>query len=156
MGDLVIDDLHVDQLDQATWAGSSRHLQYVAQAIERAQDGEVDYLGVWQDNRLVGLGCIDYAVTPGAGRLWMLVVHPDFRSLGVGTHLIHALEQRALSRGVTTCELLVEKQNIRAHELYLRLGYMEIEETTDSWEELSPNGEISIYTALCYLMRKQL
>jgi len=61
-------------------------------------------------------------VTPGAGTLWQLTVHPALRSCGIGTILIRAAEQRIRARGLCRAELGVEELNQRARALYERLG----------------------------------
>jgi ribosomal protein S18 acetylase RimI-like enzyme len=122
---LTIRDLSRDDLPSCTWSGSATHLAHVAQALERAERGEVDYLAVCVTSNLaVAIGGIDYAVTPGAGTLWQLAVHPALRSCGIGTILIEAAEQRIRARGLYRAELGVEEINPRARALYERLGYL--------------------------------
>lgn len=52
----------------------------------------------------VAIGGIDYTEKPGAGTLWQLAVHEALQSCGIGTILIHAAEQRILTRGLRRAE----------------------------------------------------
>lgn len=60
-----------------------------------------------------------------AAVLCNLGVSETQRGLGLGTQLIHALEQRALSLGYDVVELDVAENNPKARALYERLGYQQ-------------------------------
>ena len=65
---LTIRDLTAEDLPACAWSGSLTHLASVADALERARLGEVDYLAACPPSGLpVAIGGIDYAKTPGAG-----------------------------------------------------------------------------------------
>ena len=117
----------------------------------------MDYLAVCPPSGLpVALGGIDYAESPGAGTLWQLVVHGALQSCGIGTILIHAAEQRMLTRGLYRAELGVEESNPQARALYGRLGYVAYGRASESWDEQAPDGSIFRYETMCTLMRKEL
>jgi ribosomal protein S18 acetylase RimI-like enzyme len=133
------------------------HLAHVAQALDRAERGEVDYLAVCPTSNLpVAIGGIDYAVTPGAGTLWQLAVHPAMRACGIGTILIRAAEQRIRARGLCRAELGVEEINPRARALYERLGYLAYSRKPEAWDEEAADGSVTRYETVCTLMGKEL
>jgi ribosomal protein S18 acetylase RimI-like enzyme len=154
---LTVRDLTPEDLPSCTWSGSALFLTHLAEALERAGRGEVDYLAVCPPSGLpVALGGVDYAKTPGAGTLWQLSVHGALHSCGIGTILIRAAEQRIRARGLHRAELGVEECNPRARALYERLGYVAYGREPDSWDEQAADGSVTRYETVCTLMRKEL
>jgi ribosomal protein S18 acetylase RimI-like enzyme len=154
---LGIRDLASEDLPSCTWSGSATHLASVAQALDRAMFGEVEYLAACPPSgQPVGLCGIDYAKTPGAGTIWQLAVHGALQSCGIGTILIRAAEQRIRARGLHRAELSVEDSNPRARALYDRLGYRAYGHEPDSWDQEAPDRTITRYYAMVTLMRKEL
>jgi ribosomal protein S18 acetylase RimI-like enzyme len=154
---LTIRDLTAEDLPECAWSGSRSHLVSVAEALERARLGEVDYLAACPPSGLpVAIGGVDYARAPGAGTLWQLAVYGALQSCGIGTILINAAEQRIRARGLHRAELGVEEGNPRARALYERLGYVAYGREPDAWDEEAPDGSVSRYETMCTLMRKEL
>ncbi len=154
---LTVRDLTLEDVPSCTWSGTALFLTHLAEALERAGRGEVDYLAVCPPAGLpVALGGVDYAKTAGAGTLWQLSVHEALQSCGIGTILIRAAEQRIRARGLHRAELSVEECNPRAHALYERLGYLAYGSKPDSWDEEGPDGSVTRYETVCTLMRKEL
>ncbi|MFJ3224521.1 GNAT family N-acetyltransferase [Streptomyces sp. NPDC086783] len=154
---LSVRDLVEADLASCGWAGSEHHLARVAEQLERARLGEVDYLAVCPKADLpVAKGGIDYQVKDGVGTLWQLAVHPALQSCGIGTLLIEAAELRIRSRGLRQAELAVEESNPRARALYERLGYVAYDRRPDSWDQQGPDGSLHRYETICTVMRKEL
>ncbi|MEV7561409.1 GNAT family N-acetyltransferase [Streptomyces sp. NPDC089795] len=150
------DLVHAD-LASCGWAGSDRHLARVAEQLERARLGEVDYLAVCAAADVpVAKGGVDYQVKEGVGTLWQLAVHPALQSCGIGAFLVQAAELRIRNRGLRYAELAVEEGNPRARALYERLGYVAYDRQPDSWDEQAPDGSLRRYETVCTLMRKEL
>jgi ribosomal protein S18 acetylase RimI-like enzyme len=150
------DLVHAD-LASCGWAGSEHHLTRVAEQLERARTGEVDYLAVCAATNIpVAKGGVDYRVKEGVGTLWQLAVHPALQSCGIGTFLVGAAEARIRNRGLRRAELGVEENNPRARALYERLGYVAYDRQPDAWEEQTPDGSLRRYETVCTLMRKEL
>ncbi|MFD6495186.1 GNAT family N-acetyltransferase [Streptomyces sp. NPDC059944] len=150
------DLVHAD-LESCGWAGSDRHLVGVAQQLERARIGEVDYLAVCPATDIpVAKGGVDYQAKEAVGTLWQLAVHPALQSCGIGRFLVEAAELRIRSRGLRLSELGVEESNPRARALYERLGYVAYDRQPDSWDEQAPDGSLRRYETMCTLMRKEL
>jgi ribosomal protein S18 acetylase RimI-like enzyme len=154
---LTIRDLTAEDLPWCRWSGSRSHLVSVADALRRAQAGEMDYLAACPPSGLpVAIGGVDYAKFPGAGEIMQLSVHPALQSCGIGTILIQAAEQRVRARGLRRSELGVEESNLRARALYERLGYVAYGRGPDAWDEQAPDGSITRYETVCTLMCKEL
>src|SRR5215472_11251120 len=125
-GSLAVDDLTPADLGRIAWSGGPMHVSAVAEALERAERGEADYLAVRSpDGWPVSIGGVDYLAHAGAGTLWQLATHWELTGLGIGTCLIAALEDRIRVRGLPWAMLGVEESNPRAWALYDRLGYEE-------------------------------
>lgn len=154
---LHVRDLVRDDVPWCDWAGSPTHLAYVAEALDRAARGEVDYLAACPPSNLpLGIGGIDYTARSGAGRLWQLVVHPALRSCGIGTVLITFAEERIRRRGLYWATLGVEDDNLRARALYERLGYLACGRERESWTVEAPDGPRTRHETVCTVMRKYL
>ena len=85
-----------------------------------------------------------------------LSVLEAFRSCGVGTVLVHALEERIRARGLPFAELGVDDASPRAQRLYERLGYVVSGSETGSWDVDAPDGSVTRYETTITLRRKQL
>ncbi len=125
--------------------------------LERVQLGEADYLAVCTPSgQPVGFGAVDYTKPVGGATLNQLSVLEAFRSCGVGTVLIHALEERVRARGVPFAELGVDDASSRPQRLYERLGYVVSGSETGSWDVDAPDGSVTRYETTITLLRKQL
>jgi len=154
---LTVRDLTAADLPSCAWSGGPMHIAAIADALDRAGRGEVEYLAACPPSGVpVALGGIDYSKIPGAGVLWMLAVHGALESCGIGTVLIEAAEQRIRARGLHREELGVEENNPRARALYERLGYVAYGRAPESWDEDGPDGSVVRYETVCTLMRKEL
>ena len=81
----------------------------------------INFLVAYHGNRLVGaVGLETYDL---AALLRSLVVHHDFRCLGIGARLVHEIEHQAISYGVSQLYLLTTT----AEGYFTRLGYHRIE-----------------------------
>lgn len=146
-------DLEPADLPDLDWSGGDAHLTHVAGALGRAYAGEVVLLvGSLPNGRLVALGGLDLAKAPTVGWLWMISVHETLQSLGIGTGLIAALEQRAREDGRTIARLSVEHDNPRALRLYRRLGYREVGSQVESWAVTGGRT----YVTVCAVLQRGL
>ena len=85
LSSIEIRDLTGKDIHTLGWSGAPTHLSYVAAQVARADRGEVDFLLAVVDGQPVGKGAIDYVFAPNVGKLMALVVHPEFRSRGIGS-----------------------------------------------------------------------
>jgi ribosomal protein S18 acetylase RimI-like enzyme len=146
-------DLEAADLSDLNWSGGPEHIRAVAAALEASYAGEVALLvGCLRNDRLIAMGGVDFRRSAETGSIWMLAVHERFQSLGVGTQLIAALEQKIIDHGRPTARMLVEHDNPRARTLYERLGYSEAGAALDSW----PVAGGRTYVTACTIMERML
>jgi ribosomal protein S18 acetylase RimI-like enzyme len=154
---LRVDDLTKEDLPLLEWSGSATHLASVGRALDRVASGEVEYLVVRAPGgEPIAKGGIDYAEEPGAGTIWQVATAQELQSLGIGTHLIAAAEDRMRKRGVRVAELGVEDNNPRARALYERLGYREVRRKSASWDQQDTAGNVTRYETELAVLRKEL
>ena len=55
-----------------------------------------------------------------------VALFPEYRHRGIGTQLMKLAEDQAIAKGFTKLSLIVFEQNVKAKQLYERLGYREI------------------------------
>jgi ribosomal protein S18 acetylase RimI-like enzyme len=146
-------DLDAADLSDLNWSGGPEHIRAVAATLEASYAGEVALLvGFLRNDRLIAMGGVDFRGSVATGTIWMLAVHERFQSLGVGTQLIAALEQKIIDHGRPTARMLVEHDNPRARTLYERLGYSEAGAALDSW----PVAGGRTYVTACTIMERRL
>lgn len=151
---LAVNDLTLEDLDGLGWSGGTSHVEHVGEALKR---DDIDYLAVRAPNgQAIAKGAIDYSAHEGAGTLTQLATMPELRGLGIGTRLISQLEEKIRQHGLHTAILGVEIDNPDAKRLYDRLGYIEYDQTQESWEEKDEHGQPYTYVADVILMKKEL
>lgn len=83
------------------------------------------YLVGWRDGTPIAGGGLR-RLEPGIGEIKRMYVEPSMRSLGVARHLLRALEDAAIRRGLHRVRLDTGPQQPHAKALYLSAGYREI------------------------------
>lgn len=143
---LVVDDVTYRDLPSIVWSGNARHLQAVAEVLDRVATGATHYLAVRSPDGIpVAIGAIDYEEAAGVGTIFQLSVHEQLQGIGLGTLLIQTAEKRIRARGTTIARLAAEDDNPRARALYERLGYVESGRREVSWESQRDDGSVFLY-----------
>jgi ribosomal protein S18 acetylase RimI-like enzyme len=154
---LAITDLVDTDLALIGWSGSELHVRDVARELERAANGEAEYLAVrGPDGTPIAKCGIDFAAVPGAGVIHQLATRADLHGLGIGTNLIAAAEARIRARGLMTALVNVERDNPRARALYERLGFVPCGERAAAWEAQADDGSTFVYETELTDMKKPL
>ena len=92
--------------------------------IEKLLAAKVVSLCVARDQSDAIIGCVAMTVVDETlGYLGMLTVSPDLQSAGLGTKLLRAAEDKALSFGLSTMEMTVISQRDSLIAWYERSGY---------------------------------
>jgi len=142
-------DLEPTDLGDLDWSGGAEHLRAVSEALQAAYAGEVALVvATLKNDRLIGMGGVDFRHDHGVGRIWMLAVHETVQSLGIGSRLIMELENRTVAAGRSTARLLVEHDNPRARLLYTRLGYREVASVVDGWPVAGGRRFVTVSTVM--------
>lgn len=93
---------------------------------------------------------------PEAPEIYRLLVADDYRSMGIGSAMIEAMEEEAIRRGFRQVSLGVSHTNPRAYQLYLRSGYVlsEITEYDDEYQLQHADGSVETIRDPCrYLVK---
>ena len=131
------------------------YLDNMPEHLEQARTGAVDHLVVCARSGMpVAKGAVSYEKKPGYGEIWWLSVRAELRSLGIGTVLIRASEERIRARGLPWAELGAEPNNPRAQALYERLGYVVYGSEAASWNQRAEDGTVELYETTVTLLRK--
>ena len=85
-----------------------------------------------------------------------LLVLAGFRDQGLGTALMAEAEHAVAARGGGHVTLKVEKANDAAIRLYERLGYQRMSESSDTWDDVMPDGSVAAVDHPSWVMRKEL
>jgi ribosomal protein S18 acetylase RimI-like enzyme len=150
---LTVRDLRPEDLGDLEWSGGPSHVDAIAARLHASFQGEAALVVVALPNdRLVATGVVDFTRDPAYGLIMMLAVHETLQSLGLGSIVIGALEDRIRGRGRALARIDVEHDNPRAAALYGRLGYRETGTVLDSW----PVAGGRTYVTVCTIMMKGL
>ncbi len=132
------------------WDGELAHFRRVfADAYRRSQQGMgLIWLALLPEAGLIGqvfiqLVCDRHELADGKERayLYSFRVRPEFRSQGVGTRMMQAVEADLRRRGFYYVTLNVAKDNPRAQELYERCGYLRVAHEPGVWSYPDENGK---------------
>ena len=85
-----------------------------------------DYWFTYDDGKPVAIAyCAPEKMTEGTWNLYLIAVHPDYQRSGLGTSMLHHIEQRLAERGERI--LLVETSGLESFEgtrdFYRKCGY---------------------------------
>lgn len=150
---LTVRDVRPEDLVDLGWSGGPSHIDALAAAVQRGYADEVALIMIIAPNgQSIAVGAVDFTRRPGGGELWMLSVRGGWQSLGVGSILIDALEDRVRRRGLQQATLSVEHDNPRAEALYRRLGYARTGTELGGWSI----GPGRAYATVCFTMAKPL
>ncbi|MGI9591125.1 MAG: GNAT family N-acetyltransferase [Myxococcota bacterium] len=144
-------------------ATPARHREWLSQQ----DDGAVAYVVAWLGERPVGQGLIhwpgprnrDLAAALGeCPEIYSLGVLEGFRSRGIGSRIVRALEELASTRGCSRAGLAVALANPEARSLYESLGYRRTDTGTfiDRWRQIDAAGQVHVEEDECEFLVKSL
>ena len=145
-------------LEQFKWAGSDIYFSSWQWAVNRKELGEIDMLVVDLGGYPVGRIWVDYKPAgglAGRGTIWSLNVHPILQNHGIGAWLIEVGEYLLTEKGMTQFEIRVDKSNVRARQLYERLGYRIVSEKQEVLRYVTMSGKTNIVDQNCWILQKQ-
>lgn len=105
------------------WYAPDRIREAISQAHTRTLVAE-------QDGEVVGFVHGLWDVAKSEGDVFRLYVHPDYRSVGIGTDLLEAICRRLFDNGVDQIRAMVLEENDVGNEFYAAFGF-EHEDTTE-------------------------
>jgi ribosomal protein S18 acetylase RimI-like enzyme len=131
-----------EDLPALEWEGEYTHFRKVyADAYQRVVAGlsvvwVADLAGTGIIGQvLVQLICDRPELADGSFRAYVYAfrVRPPYRSMGLGSRIMHVVEDDLHGRGFQVVTLNVAKDNPRARELYERLGYLVVAHEPGVW-----------------------
>jgi ribosomal protein S18 acetylase RimI-like enzyme len=90
------------------------------------------------------------------GYMYSFSVIPILQGCGIGTRLIEAAEEELVLRGFQWATIAVSVENVRAKQLYERLGYAVFRKDNSHWTYNDPDGRLREVRETCWAMKKRL
>lgn len=149
LDDVMIRTMVEADLPGLEWEGEFRHFRRVyAEAYQRMQRGlSVLWVAEHPGHGLVGqvfiqLICDRPELADGVERayLYSFRVRPEYRSFGLGTRIMEAVEEDLRERGFQYVTLNVARDNPRAQQLYIRRGYHVVAPEAGIWSYPDDKG----------------
>jgi ribosomal protein S18 acetylase RimI-like enzyme len=131
----------------ATWSGQ------VDEVFRPAVESQDKVLLVAVANGRFPIG---HALVDLRGIISNLLVLGGFRDQGLGSVLIAQAEELMRGAGRLRSSLVVEKANVDAIRLYVRLGYSTTGDTVETWPEPMPDGTVRPVDHPAWVMQKEL
>lgn len=151
---VVFRDLLPSDIQELSWSGGPRHLEYLLDALNKGKD-KFEFVCAVIDDSVIGYGGIDFEKNTKGGYLTMFVIKEQYRSMGIGTKLFNEAHKRIRQRGLSLSELSVEKKNPDAKRLYERMGYKVIRQSVEQWEQDTADG-VELYSSEVDVMKLEL
>jgi GNAT superfamily N-acetyltransferase len=161
---VVIRPVQEEDLPGLEWDGVyAKYRKVFRQSFDDAERGQRILLVAEADGQLVGQVFVQltssetrYADGAVRGYLYALRVRPPWQGLGLGTRLIAAAEEALLALGFGVAVIAAGKDNPRAYQLYVRLGYKTFAEDPGVWYFTDVNGVRQNMEEPCWVMEKNL
>jgi ribosomal protein S18 acetylase RimI-like enzyme len=83
-------------------------------------------------------------------------VKPEYRNQGIGTHLLHYIEDDLVQRGFRTISLNVSQENSGARRLYESSGYRVTGPDPGEWSYLDEYGQVRNVREPAWRMQKNI
>jgi len=146
---ILIRHLEESDLRELEWNGEFRHFRKVYEnAYVRMLTGKLAaWVVVLPPEGVIGQAFVQFIcdrpeLANGSDRAYMysIRIKPQYRSLGIGTMLMTAVEKELFNRGIRIATLNVAKDNPRAQQLYERLGFRVTAHESGVWSYPDENG----------------
>ncbi len=149
LNQILIRRLTAADLPALEWEGQYAHFRRLYLDAFHRQERNVSVLWVAEEShkRLVGqvfiqLICDRRELADGNQRAYLygFRTRPEYRSQGLGTRMVHVVEEDLVARGYTALSLNVAKVNLRAQQLYERLGFKIVAHEAGCWSYIDHHG----------------
>lgn len=80
-------------------------------------------LGVWDDNRLIGIAIAEYKAWNNCLWVWEFHVDPHYQGQGIGRKLMHALTKHAQEKDIRALVCETQNTNVPAIRFYRAMGF---------------------------------
>jgi ribosomal protein S18 acetylase RimI-like enzyme len=154
-----------EDLSALEWEGEYRHFRRVyADALLRMLRGEaVHWVAVLPGAEIIGQVFIHLhsertELADGQRRayLYSFRIRPPYRGQGLGTRMLHVVENDLRARHYHMLTLNVAKENLAARRLYERVGFHVTAHEPGIWSYLDPEGNLCQVEEPAWRMEKNL
>lgn len=155
VGALPVEDFAEQDVER--WTHNPAWQVSLRAAVDGVRKGDIEYLAIRSPTGdPIAKGGINFVERPGVGVLFQLDTVEELQSLGLGSRLIAAAEDRIRQRGLKVSAMGVEDSNPRARALYERLGYAFLAREHVSWEVTGEDGTPMLYETEIDVLIKDL
>lgn len=162
--DFTIRPARQDDLDKLEWYGKHENLRSLFARSYREQKRGRRLMLIAETNDFpVGRVFLQFKgnnaiFADGSERAYLYSFHvmEMFRGIGLGTRLVAEAEQVVQLRGFRVVTLAVAQDNLRALQLYHRMGYRRFGDNKGSWENPTKLGYLLPSHEPCWLLEKEL
>lgn len=153
-----------DDLAKLEWHGQYKHYrQMYRRTFQEQQLGSrvmllADSRGFPVGHIFIHLRNTNPSLSRGTPRAYFYSfrVMDSLRGLGIGTRLIKEAEALARRHGLAWASLAVAKENLKARQLYERLGYVVFADDPGIWSYVDHRGRLKKVNEPCWLLEKSL
>ena len=154
-----------NDLPALEWGGEYTHFRHVfAEAYRLMEIGDVVmWIADFMDKGLVGQLFVQMynqsqsEVIPSSyAYIYGFRVRPEFRGIGIGSHLLQTAENELHYRGFLRIALNVARDNEAARRLYERFGYHVVAPEPGIWSYLDDKGKRCFVNEPAWRMEKNI
>lgn len=154
-----------EDLPALEWDGEFEHFRNVYKSVyHRMQQGGADaWVAESADGEIIGQVFLQYKsdrpeLADGWNRayLYSFRIKPAYRNRGLGSWMLHVLEESLITRHYSRLTLNVARDNPDAIRLYKRQGFQIIAEEPGVWSYIDHEGQWQTVEEPSWRMEKQL
>jgi len=157
--------LEKHDLSELEWEGEYTHFRriYLAEYERALQGSSICWVADLRGTGIIGqvfvqLKCDRDELADGATRAYLYAfrIRPVYRGFGLGTRMLEIIEDDLSRRGFHIITLNVARENLRASDLYSRLGYSVTADEPGIWTYPDDQGEWRTVVEPAWRMEKEL
>jgi len=162
---LTIRVITYEDLPDLEWDGEFTHYRRLyANAFQQQKKGEtIMWIAELPEVGIIGQAFVQLVgsrpeLADGFMRayIYSVRVRPLYRNLGIGSQLMKIAEEDLIQRGFLYVTLNVGKDNLKAKQLYERLGYEVVADEPGNWSYQDHRGKRQSVHEPAWRMQKQL
>jgi GNAT superfamily N-acetyltransferase len=104
--------------------------EYFEEELEHFRHGNVVWLQAFTNDELVGWATFEIEAND-ASYMNLLVVHPSYQAIGIGQHLVFAIQDAFPS--IRKINILLRKVNVGGYHFYHKLGFVDSDYQRDNF-----------------------
>jgi ribosomal protein S18 acetylase RimI-like enzyme len=156
--EVVVRPVRGDDLEHLEWFGEFTHHRNIIESVfEKHLKGEVLMLVADLNGFPAAQAWLDLpATTEEPAYVWAVRVHDIFQGMGIGSHLMYAVEEFARNHGARALELEVDQDNLGGYRFYCRMCYEVVGEEVGDYRYVDIEGHPVRVLKNNWRMRKEL